>query len=496
MSSSLAIRIPVGTPPRVASPTPTVFNASQSSFHTAIPDSPTTLTRERGYSVTPSILLAPPGHPPRQSPSRPTFRDVASSVMLMTRTAALLASNTNGPSADSPPRVKTPTPSVHEHDDEVSAVVAIRQGLAEIASLLRQVRVVRNPKSHTAYVGHLQFSVDGQFLATCSWDRSIIVWQTSPFKVHRVLRHRHKDELIRPFLLSWSRDGTLLSRATRTVQVWNIAESRCVVVERPNEVKFVKWMPLRYGFLSIEDDGKVYVVTLSEPEGDQQIEELDLDRLRVHSATVTQDEHWLLAVGTLLEENLLIVGLASFQPPYESGREIPMFSSVCDISLSPDESHALISFDDGTPPRLYDCLPERPVGVPFRLKSVRTFLAPESQSKPAGPCTFGHVCDLSGKRHQVICSTSKDGEITIWNMQNGAILHSFRITRSRRHTTHSSSFVGVSWNFNPPAHTPFMFATADLDGGVTLMDATLPSLSPVAGSSLSTLAYVEPPRPL
>lgn len=79
------------------------------------------------------------------------------------------------------------------------------------------------------------------------------------------------------------------------------------MIERPHEIQFAKWMPRRDAVVSLEDDGKVYIIvsfTLFSAylrefnvrcQGVSQsndVTELGFERLRVHSVDITSDEKW------------------------------------------------------------------------------------------------------------------------------------------------------------------------------------------------------------
>jgi WD40 repeat protein len=46
--------------------------------------------------------------------------------------------------------------------------------------------------AHTALVKDIQFSPDGKYLATSSWDRTSAIYRVGdPFVLHKVLGHTH-----------------------------------------------------------------------------------------------------------------------------------------------------------------------------------------------------------------------------------------------------------------------------------------------------------------
>lgn len=128
--------------------------------------------------------------------------------------AAVLMTNIRGrPASFHPP---TSTFDLPTEDDEM----ATTERLVYIAPIARGLRVKLGPRGHTAFVRHLQFSPDGRYLATCSWDRTIIIWRVHPsFKIHKVLPHPKNGRVSG---LSWSHSGTLLARSYCTIQLWDV----------------------------------------------------------------------------------------------------------------------------------------------------------------------------------------------------------------------------------------------------------------------------------
>lgn len=156
----------------------------------------------------------PPVDPGRLSPTEPhvsrphvpfTFRSAAAAVLMTTVRGR--------PASFHPPTSAFDMP---VKDDEMTTP----ERLAHIAPIARGLRLKRGPRNHTAFVRHLQFSPDGRYLSTCSWDRTIIIWRIHPsFEVYKVLPHPKNGRVSG---LSWSHSGTLLARSYRTIQLWDI----------------------------------------------------------------------------------------------------------------------------------------------------------------------------------------------------------------------------------------------------------------------------------
>lgn len=100
---------------------------------------------------------------------------------------------------------------------------AVHPRISFILPTLSQLRASQHINAHRAVVQHLQFSPDGKWLATCSLDRTAIIWKVGdPFIHHNTLRNGTNGTgfgLVRQF--AWSPSGKyLLTRLLRSVKVW------------------------------------------------------------------------------------------------------------------------------------------------------------------------------------------------------------------------------------------------------------------------------------
>lgn len=114
--------------------------------------------------------------------------------------------------------------------------------LAITIPALRGLMTTQYLNEHSALVRHLEFSPSGKYFATCSWDRTAIIWRVGhPFTVHRKLAHAAG------FVgqVAWSPDGTyLLTKTTRTVKLWSaevrystyVIDSDLTLICRPESV--------------------------------------------------------------------------------------------------------------------------------------------------------------------------------------------------------------------------------------------------------------------
>ncbi|CAE6415792.1 unnamed protein product, partial [Rhizoctonia solani] len=184
--------------------------------------------------------------------------------------------------------------------------------------MLRTLRSSQPLTEHAALVKHLQFSPDGQFLATCSWDYTALIWRgTGPsgeFELMHKLIHAVRIGFVGQ--VAWSPNGEqLLTKQVKLIKVWNPKTGVCEkTIDRKRAVRAIIWMPKGSGFVSIEwkmessqVDKRVHhtenilgsdlvVVSID----GTQLQEHHLPRLQVWDAAVVPDEERLVAVATLI----------------------------------------------------------------------------------------------------------------------------------------------------------------------------------------------------
>jgi WD40 repeat protein len=106
-----------------------------------------------------------------------------------------------------------------------------------------------DPKAALVLTGHkdlihdLAFSPDGKLLATCSYDRLVLLWDTASGKQVRAFKE-HSDSV---YGVAFSPDGKLLATAAadRAVKVWDVAAGKLLYTlgEATDWVYAVAWSP-------------------------------------------------------------------------------------------------------------------------------------------------------------------------------------------------------------------------------------------------------------
>ncbi|KAG8762845.1 hypothetical protein FRC12_008819 [Ceratobasidium sp. 428] len=119
----------------------------------------------------------------------------------------------------------------HRRDSSEHQLPPIRT--QALVQTLRTLHLSQTLGEHVALVKHLQFSSDGQFLATCSWDKTVLIWKIGlgaedGFGVlHKLV---HSTPQMGDFVgqVGWSPKGEqLLTKQLKSVKVWDGKAGTC-----------------------------------------------------------------------------------------------------------------------------------------------------------------------------------------------------------------------------------------------------------------------------
>ncbi|KAH7099722.1 WD40 repeat-like protein [Auriculariales sp. MPI-PUGE-AT-0066] len=304
--------------------------------------------------------------------------------------------------------------------------------IASTRTELGQVTVAQVIPAHQALVRNLAFSPNGQYLATCSWDRTNAILRVSDLSSHRILAHPYG------FVgqVMWSPDGSLLlTKLTSGINIWT-EDGVCIKrIERRTAVHSMVWFANGQEFLSIETNEAVHLDVKGKI-----LDRYPFDRLKLHDVAITKDGERLFAVATLehskdgykpvkarAEKRIVVYNRLE----KEIENQVPVLHDVRDITLSKDDKFALISYEHKAPPQLW-------------------------QTDFAGPSYF------AGKNDQIVFCASKGGDIHAWDRESGTLLHHFPPSMS------DGDLTCIAWNNHSETH---MFSTGSHDGTVRLWTA-------------------------
>lgn len=347
------------------------------------------------------------------------------------------------------------------------------RGGARVASLipaLKSLQTTQNFQPHSALVRHLQFSPNGEFLATCSWDRTCLIFSVKDFsQPHRVLAHPQG------FVgqVAWSPKGDfLLTKMARGMRIWTTESGVCRrTIDRRRPVQSIAWFPQSEAFLSVEGSNVVKLDL-----NGNVMEIYQFERMVLHDVAITNDQQRMLCVATLTaspdglkpsmsreEKQIIVYNLDK----KEIENQVPILHEVRDITLAKNGTVALVSYENKAPPQLWklESVKDRTNETnqfTVRLSLERTYM-PKAPVDFAGPSYFGGTDD------QLVLCAGKAGDIHIWDRRSGYLLHSFQAQDLENDLT------CIAWNH---ASTPFMFSTGCHDGTVRVWETvTYPQLS-------------------
>jgi WD40 repeat protein len=129
--------------------------------------------------------------------------------------------------------------------------------VGKIATGLRNLEFIQDLKAHGALVRHMEFTRDGRWLATGSWDRSTCIFKIADIvkpsdAVGGALEHiphlqPHKKLVhLTGFALqvAWSDDGVyLLTKLTQSIKVWTLTGICKATVTRGRVIQTLAWLP-------------------------------------------------------------------------------------------------------------------------------------------------------------------------------------------------------------------------------------------------------------
>ncbi|KAF5345574.1 hypothetical protein D9757_013441 [Collybiopsis confluens] len=326
---------------------------------------------------------------------------------------------------------------------------------------------------HQAMVAHLQFSPDGQFLASSGWDRIAVIFrlQESVLTHHRTLGHAKgfADQI------AWSPTGLiLLAKQSTAVKVWTQPDGVCKqTIERHTSVESIVWFPGGEAFLSVEGS---LVVKLS-LEG-KILDSYGFGSMTLQAVGVTPDGLRLLGVGSLPKspngiepsrsraENRLTgtSGAEDLFHFYFNDASVynmetsqmehitPVLDNVKGISLTNtrDGILALVSYKGKVSPQLW----KLQIGKNTARLQLRQVYNANTSVDFVGSSYFG------GKNDELVLCAGNTRDIHIWDRDSGILIHHIRAQHF------GEDLACIAWNH--AAENPFMFATGGHDGRVQL----------------------------
>ncbi|KDN36122.1 hypothetical protein RSAG8_11069, partial [Rhizoctonia solani AG-8 WAC10335] len=389
---------------------------------------------------------SPPGVPPLMLPStitedeqRPGTRRLKSFV------ERVIAMNKSTPgrtaSGRTDPESTTGRPR-GSSEGYIPASYALKARLHKLKPGLENLRITQFMTEHMALVKHMQFSPNGDYLATCSWDRTAIVWKIGDTMEMCMKMYHPVSSGGFVNQVAWSPDGErLLTRTQKAIKVWNPYTGISMrTITRGRSIQSASWMPSGNGFLTVEYKmqsraGPVTATNLIQLDADgKPLYTHSLDRIQIWDTAIMADEVRIVAVGTLVEsrdrlqpiqsraeKRLLIYNLKT----REVEHHVPLLQEVRNVSLSTPVNkvtHALVSYENKSPPQMWRIDMKttiRPGEHVARLVLIHSYVT-KTPVEFAGQSFFG------GPDEMFICCSSKSGEMYVWDRISATLLHTLR----------------------------------------------------------------------
>ncbi|KAG9312798.1 WD40-repeat-containing domain protein [Chiua virens] len=403
----------------------------------------------------------------RHSDARQRFVNAIRSVIMLQATARPMSPRRNS-SFDTPlPPGSTPAMSPGRFPDPGMSLRGVR--VASAVDKLKELGTSQEMAAHQALVRHLQFSPNGRYLATSSWDRTSVIFRVGDnFTTHRILVH------VRGFIgqVAWSPNGKmLLTRLTRAVKVWSEDGVCKKTIDRQNTVQSILWLPAGDAFLSVEGSDVVKLDLHG-----RVLDTYNLGQVRITNVAVTPDCSRLVGVGpsitsptgpqpsrhTRVEKRIIVYNMHTRQKESQT----PFANDVRDITMARKTQAVLIS-PERAAPQLWklEIVRDRDrlqYAQTSRLSLKHTF-ALKGPVDIAGPCHFG------GKDDQFVLCAGKSGDVHIWDRETAALLHCIR----PQNAPSVGDLTCIAWNH--ATDDPMMLATGSHDGTIRVYSTTPPS---------------------
>lgn len=365
-------------------------------------------------------------------------------------------------------------PSPASHTPSVGGKAIRRYGLSTLSQKLRNLECTEDISPHQALVRDLQFSPDGKYLATASWDKTACIFKVAePSADNHVLYHERgfTEQIL------WSSSGShLLTRSPRGIKIWGKDGVCLKTIRRPHIVKFLQWVPLGdMSILSVEGNEIVKL----DKDGEV-LETYSFGRVQLRRIVVTSDGHRIIGIGPIGEAPN---GLHPSRPARVEKRiivyntrtglcesQIPLFQDVNDVKMSRNNTHLLFSFGDQSPPQLW-----KMDLVGGRGRATRNCARLTFRHAFSSPVSIEYVeSTFGGKSDQFILCAGKAGDILIWDRESANLLHHIYPKNPDQDLTCISS--------NCLAGEPFAFAVGGHDGSIRIW-STLLCLTPMTPSN-------------
>ncbi|KAF7318782.1 Catabolite degradation [Mycena chlorophos] len=303
--------------------------------------------------------------------------------------------------------------------DDPARAMLVRSRVAALTPKLTALVGTKALDEHRALVRHMQFSPDGKYLVTNSWDRTSFLWRVHPYSLslHRVLPHNDRFAS----QAAWSENGKMvLTRQLQSVRLWDEHGACQGIFDRPNNIESITWLPGSQAFLSVEN----HTITKLDLRGNV-VGQYDFGRMNLRDVAVTPDGVRLLAIGASLESR---TGLRLNKLPADKliavyntetkqiEHQTPVLDEVRAITLSKNTEQGVVAL---APPHLWKMnlvKNHKNSNLLVANLTLRNTYMPDHVVELAGSSCFG------GMHDELVLCADKAGDIHVWDQESGTLL--------------------------------------------------------------------------
>ncbi|KAJ7157017.1 WD40 repeat-like protein [Mycena crocata] len=327
---------------------------------------------------------------------------------------------------------------------------------------------------HSDQVWMLEWSRDGNFLASSSSDKQVIIWGIGPETEMPIREWEKRHVLSHPYpviAMAWSLDDSILLTGTEHhIKMWNTRTGVSIrtLEEHSEQVTALAWLPDDSGFLSAGMDFKII---LWNTDGTRR-EIWGVMPVRIASMVVTPDFTRLVAIGMRAPSPVdprvdgdatsgTNGGSMSSPPPKDEHRLL-----VFDIASRRNESSILfegeltsVSVSQNSQYALISRSPDDIQLWDLNLGRLARKYTGQRQSKDIIRSCFG------GFESNFVVSGSEDGNVYVWHRDTGVLLEVLE--------GHGEGSVNcVAWN----PRNERMFASCSDDHTIRIWEAPPPEM--------------------
>ncbi|KAI0092759.1 hypothetical protein BDY19DRAFT_925993 [Irpex rosettiformis] len=316
-------------------------------------------------------------------------------------------------------------------------------------------------EKHGALVRSLQFSPDGRYLVTSSWDSQSFLFRiNTPVLCERVLTYPANTGYVHQ--IDWSPSGDkLLMRSNKKLIVWqldagekdsNIRQANMIVQHQPDvndhTIRSASWNGDGSAFFSMQGKRVLTMNTEGEILRDYPTQHLELRGL-----CVTSDSRWMICVGKYLHEEqrsaqkfgIIVWDLRN----HKVAKKIPVYYDMSNVTLASDDRSVLVSYENKSPSQFWQLQIDRS-STDFILR--HSYMPKENTSFASLPSIFG------GEHDHLVLRAGTVGDIYVWDRDSAALVYCIKAPPILQ-----GQFTSFAWNRGSGT---YMFATGTHDGTV------------------------------